>query len=83
MIFTVAVLLLFLLYDSTLSQDTTTSSQACIDVQMELSDNQECRQAFINSAAGNLSGSALQAYCSPTCRDFSIRIANECVSRVI
>ena len=84
MIFTGVVLLLFLLCDSTFSQDTTTPSQACIDAQMELLANRACYQAIIQvGQGGNFSMSTLQEYCSPTCRDATVTVANECVSRNI
>ena len=46
---------MFLLYDSTFSQDTTTPSQACIDARMELLANRACYQAIIKVARGLIS----------------------------
>ena len=80
MTFTGVALLLFLFYDNSFSQDVN-PSQACLNAQMELTANQACFQAVVQVGQGTgISGSVLEEYCSPTCRDLITRVENECVS---
>ena len=78
----VRVLPLLLLYGSAFSQQITPE---CMTAQMELNANQACAQAAMEFSQINMSVSlsVLETYCSPTCRDLTTTLANECVSYLI
>ena len=51
---------------------------------MEFNANQACLQATMEFGQAGLDVplSTLETYCSPTCRDLTSRITNECVSLI-
>ena len=73
---------LLLLYGSAFSQQIT---PACMTAQMELNASQACAQATMEFSQSNMSLllSVLETYCSPTCRNLTTTLANECVSYLI
>lgn len=73
---------LLLLYGSAFSQQITPE---CMTAQMELNASQACAQATLEFSQSNMSVSlsVLETYCSPTCRDLTTALANECVSYLI
>ena len=83
----IKALLLFLLYDSTLAQE----SQECMAALAALAPEPECQQAYQQVAnAANMTNSTdsmngtvipdLEEYCSSSCRPIVENIASECVS---
>lgn len=80
----IKALLLFLLCNSTFSQQDDPPSQACIEAQMKLnSTSQECQQAYSEiSDMTDSTNTTLAEYCSPSCRAIAESIARECVSGV-
>ena len=86
MMIVIKALLLFLLCDSAFSQD------PCADALAQLNADSDCQQAYLQVSnatdsenttdSANATLSALQEYCSPSCRAIVENIAMKCVSGI-